>query len=68
MAEVKGGRWGGAITPPQFKIILEILVLEVESGIQLENFDTCDLTNFFEKAELISLTLDSLKSISQYQV
>ena len=59
------GGVGGAIAPPiqnKSEISLksrDFLVLEVKLGVQLENFDTCALTIYFEKAELISLTLDS---------
>ncbi len=35
---------------------------------KLENFDASDLTIYFERAKLVSLTLDSFKSISQYQI
>ena len=68
--------WGGwgAIAPPiqnESEISLKsrkFWSLEVELGIQLENFDTSDLTIYFERAELICFTIDSFKSISQYQI
>ena len=53
------GGLGGQLPPPPIQNESEISLksrkfwsLEVELGIQLENFDTCDLTiYFFERTE-----------------
>ncbi len=66
VAEIMGG-WGAIAPPPQFKMSRKFSLksrkfwsLEVVLGIQLENFDTSDLTIYLERAKLISLTLTLL--------